>query len=76
MIITALLAAAGILLWLIVGERTASSMNYTSSHRWWAYFFLGPIVPITRYTSRWVVQALVVFTMMREDMASKLPRRK
>ena len=68
MILDLLLAAALLLIWLIVGERTVSSMNYTSSRRWWTHLFLGPMVPIVRIAVRWYPMEFLLLQMMRKNI--------
>ena len=68
MILDLLLAAALLLIWLIVGGHTASSMNYTSSRRWWTHLFLGPMVPIVRIAVRWYPMEFLLLQMMRKNI--------
>ena len=75
MILDLLLGVALLLIWLIVGERTVSSMNYTSSRRWWTHLFLGPMVPIVRIAVRSFPMQFVLLLMTREyivDLVRKI----
>ena len=68
MILDLLLAAALLLIWLIVGGHTASSMNYTSSRRWWTHLFLGPMVPMVGIAVRWYPMEFFLLQMMRKNI--------
>ena len=68
MILDLLLAAALLLILLIVVGHTASSMNYTSSRRWWTHLFLGPIVPMVGIAFRWYPMEFLLLQMMRKNI--------
>jgi hypothetical protein len=73
MFLTVLFVVGGIALWLYMGEETAHSMEFRSnSWEWRAVVFLGPIVGILQNIAMYAILGLVVLTLMKEDIKTRI----